>query len=71
MKRRTFEEIIHEEFRWPAAGDMPFVEAADHLENANIAASARTRLVLMTDGYKKGADLGSGPINGIHMALIM
>lgn len=57
MKRRTFEEIIHEEFRWPATGDMPFVEAADHLENANIAASARTRLVLMTDGYKKGADL--------------
>jgi hypothetical protein len=57
MKRRTFEEIIHEEFRWPATGDMPFVEAADHLENANIAVSAHTRLVLMKDGYKKGADI--------------
>lgn len=57
MKRRTFEEIIQEEFRWPAAGDMPFVEAADHLENANIAGGAHTRLVLMMDGYKKGADI--------------
>ena len=43
MKRRTFEEIIHEEFRWPVAGDVPFVEAVDHLENANIAVSAHTR----------------------------
>lgn len=57
MKRRTFEEIIHEEFRWPAAGDMPFVEAPDHLDNANIAGGAHTRLVLMMDGYKKGADI--------------
>lgn len=57
MKRRTFEEIVHEEFRWPAAGDMPFVEAANHLENANIAEGAYTRLVLMMEGYKKAADL--------------
>src|SRR4051812_12702617 len=57
VKRRTFEEIIHEEFRWPAAGDMPFVQAPDHLENANIAGGAHTRLVLMMEGYKKGADI--------------
>lgn len=57
MKRRSFEEIIREDFRWPAAGDLPFVEAINPLENANIAASASTRLVLMMDGYKKGADI--------------
>lgn len=57
MKRRSFEDIIGEEFRWPAAGDAPFVESPDPMENANIAGSARARLVLMTDGYKKGADL--------------
>jgi len=51
MKRRTFEEIIREEFRWPTTGDMPFIKAADHLKNANIAGGAHTRLVLMMEGY--------------------
>lgn len=57
MKRNTFEEILRQDFRWPAAGDMPFVESAEALENANIAHGAHTRLVLMMDGYKKGGDI--------------
>jgi len=57
MKRLSFQEIVREEFRWPAIGDVPFVEAADHFRNANIAASVERRLFLMTSGYKKGADI--------------
>ena len=60
MRRRTFEDIIQEEFRWPVAGDMPFVDATDPAENANIAHGAHSRLVLMTDGYKKRADIMVG-----------
>jgi hypothetical protein len=57
MKRKTFADIIHEEFRWPTVGDKPFVEADDPLENANIGGSDTTRLVLMMEGYRKGADI--------------
>src|SRR3546814_10931647 len=57
MKRHKFEEILDSEFRWPTAGDAPFVVAADPHANANIADDEFTRLVLMTDGYKKAADL--------------
>ncbi|MFB0872679.1 MULTISPECIES: hypothetical protein [unclassified Sphingobium] len=57
MKRFKFEEILESEFRWPTAGDVPFVAAADAMANANIAKDEFTRLVLMTDGYKKAADL--------------
>lgn len=57
MKRRTFEEIIQEQFRWPAAGDIPFVESTAAGANATIAEGLHTRLVLMMDGYKKAADL--------------
>src|SRR3546814_596199 len=57
MKRNKFEEIWDSEFRWPTAGDAPFVVAADPHANANIADDEFTRLVLMTDGYKKAADL--------------
>jgi len=55
-KRKSFEEILDTEFRWPKAGDAPFVEAEDQLDNANIA-DGFARLVLMTEGYKKAADL--------------
>lgn len=57
MKHRVFQEVIQDEFRWPASGDKPFVEADDPLENANIAGSSRKRLVCMMEGYKKGADI--------------
>ena len=56
-KRKSFEEILNSEFRWPVRGDKPFVIAADPLENANIAANEFARLVLMTEGYKQAADL--------------
>jgi hypothetical protein len=57
MKRFTFEEALDTEFRWPAAGDMPFVADANPAANANIADDGFIRLVLMTDGYKRAADL--------------
>lgn len=57
MKRIKFEEILQTEFRWPTAGDAPFVAADDPHENANIAEDEFARLVFMMEGYKKAADL--------------
>lgn len=56
-KRKSFEEILNMEFRWPRQGDKPFVVANDPLDNANIANDGFTRLILMVDGYKQAADL--------------
>lgn len=56
-KRKSFEDILKTEFRWPTKGDKPFVVADDPLDNANIADSGFTRLVLMTKGYKEAADV--------------
>lgn len=56
-KRKSFEEILNAEFRWPKQGDKPFVVAAEPIDNANIAGDGFTRLVLMMDGYKQAADL--------------
>lgn len=56
-KRRTFEDILNTEFRWPAQDDQPFVVADDPFENANIADDGFTRLILMKEGYKSAADL--------------
>lgn len=56
-KRKTFEDILNSEFRWPAPGDKPFVVADDPFDNANIANDGFTRLVLMKEGYKSAADL--------------
>jgi hypothetical protein len=55
-KRKSFEDILNQMFRWPVKGDIPFVEADDLSDNANIA-DGFARLVLMTEGYKKAADL--------------
>lgn len=57
MKRFKFEEALDTDFRWPSPGDKPFVVDADPAANANIADDGFDRLVLMTDGYKKAADL--------------
>lgn len=54
---QTFGEALKTEIRWPTKGDKPFAEAADPLKNALIADDDRTRLVLMTDGYKQAGDL--------------
>lgn len=55
-KRKSFEAILDQEFRWPTKGDTPFVEADDPLENANIS-DGFSRLVLMMEGYRKAAEL--------------
>ena len=56
-KRRSFEEILNSEFRWPRQGDRAFVTSANPSENANIDESGQSRLVLVTDGYKTAGDL--------------
>ena len=56
-KRKSFEEILDSEIRWPTQGDKAFVTSADPSENANIDECERLRLMQMTDGYKKAGDL--------------
>lgn len=56
-KRKTFEDILNTEFRWPVTDDKPFVVANDPFDNANVANDGFTRLVLMMEGYKSAADL--------------
>lgn len=56
-KRRSFEEILNTEFRWPRPGDRAFVASTNPSENASIDESGHSRLVLMTDGYKTAGDL--------------
>lgn len=56
-KRKSFEEVLNAQFRWPKQGDKPFVVAEEPFDNANIAGDGFTRLVLMMDGYKQAADL--------------
>lgn len=56
-KRKSFEDLLNAEFRWPRQGDVPFVVADEPFDNANIADDGFTRLVLMTDGYKEAGDL--------------
>ena len=56
-KRKTFEELLSTEFRWPRKGDTLFTKSIDLQKNASLASDPRTRLILMTEGYKKAADL--------------
>ena len=56
-KRRSFEDVLNTEFRWPRQGDTPFVAADDPSDNAEIEDNGFSRLALMTEGYKKAADL--------------
>lgn len=56
-KRKTFEDILNTEFRWPAQDDHAFAVADDPFDNANIADDGFTRLCLMIEGYKSAADL--------------
>ena len=71
-KRKSFEDILNTEFRWPQQGDKPFVVADDPFDNANIAGDSFTRLVLMKEGYKMAADLMvEATINEKHMRDIL
>ncbi|MFG6510623.1 MULTISPECIES: hypothetical protein [unclassified Sulfitobacter] len=56
-KRKTFEAILNSEFRWPSPDDEAFSVADDPSENATISDDGFARLVLMTEGYKRAADL--------------
>ncbi|WP_286831703.1 MULTISPECIES: hypothetical protein [Kordiimonas] len=54
---QDFERLLESPFKWPSQGDLPFVERETPLDNANVAANWFARLVLMTQGYKKAADI--------------
>lgn len=56
-KRKSFDEILNTDLRWPTKGDVPFVAVDDPYDNANITNDGFARLVLMTEGYKKAADV--------------
>jgi hypothetical protein len=56
----SFEDLLKTNFRWPQQGDQPFRASEDWSKNANLEMNVHTRLVLMTDGYKMGADLMVG-----------
>lgn len=56
-KRTNFENRMGKEFRWPRLGDHPFVVAPNGFDNANVSHDARTRLQLMTGGYKDAGDI--------------
>ena len=52
-----FEAILSRPFRWPKAGDKLFTTSPRWDGNALLEPHARSRLVLMMSGYKRGADL--------------
>lgn len=56
-KRRSFEDLLQADFRWPRRGDAPFLSSEEGMDNATLASPKRMRLVLMLSGYKKAADL--------------
>lgn len=56
-KKRTFEEMLNAELRWPTKGDAPFIVAGDPYDNALIEDNTAARLILMMEGYKAAADL--------------
>lgn len=56
-KRKTFEEELATDFRWPIEGDTPFVTATTPFENAHIAENKFLRLAFMKKGYNEAAKL--------------
>lgn len=55
-KRRSFEEILKREFRWPRPGDDPFAVVASGDDHAIIEGHDFARFVLMIEGYKSAAE---------------
>lgn len=55
--RRSYEQELNAPFRWPIAGDSPFVASHTRADNTIIEERSLTRMVLMISGYKKAADL--------------
>jgi hypothetical protein len=54
--RIDFTDILTRKFRYPEKGDALFRPSAAWMGDATLAADGYSRLALMTDGYKKGAD---------------
>jgi hypothetical protein len=56
-ERINFTDILTRGFRWPAPGDVLFQPSSEWMGDAVLVDQKHTRLVLMTDGYKRAADL--------------
>ena len=56
-KRLTFEEIVGTGFRWPMPGDDPFEIPDGSLKHARMANDDLTRFALMSEGYRRSADV--------------
>lgn len=52
-----FEAILNQPFRWPKPGDKLFQVSPHWDGNAYVADHPRSRMVMMINGYKGGADL--------------
>lgn len=48
---------MSEPFRWPLAGDIALGATPGNAQNASIAGNLEMRLYLMTDGYRRAADV--------------
>lgn len=55
-ERVDFTEILTRKIRWPTQGDTLFQPSRARMGDAMLADNKFTRLVLMTEGYKRGAD---------------
>jgi hypothetical protein len=53
----NFESLLTREFRWPKAGDRPFIQSQNWRDNAYIEPQGHVRMIMMMTGYKRAADL--------------
>lgn len=56
-KRKTFEAILNESFKWPSRQDVPFRESEKLNQNAYIEPNGHYRPYAMMTGYKRAADI--------------
>ena len=56
-KKQAFEDLLETDFRWPTAGDNPFVRSENWFDNAIMPKEKNHRMANMTRGYKQAADL--------------
>ena len=56
-KKKIFDELVERTFRWPQAGDTPFTDPNSAESGVNLEENSRRRNYLITEGYKKSADL--------------
>lgn len=56
-KFESFAAILDRQYRWPRAGDHPFVASGYWRYDATVNKDARARTTLMTMGYRKASEL--------------